>query len=69
MPRRNRERLGLTLVNTSYKENEQMSNDEYDAANMGCDRFGYMSLHDTHTYRDEKDSEAECNLLDFDGEC
>ena len=55
-----------TLLNTQYDDTKMCR--ETDASNTGACRFGYLTLADSHKYRDEKDSEAECEELCFDDE-
>ena len=59
---------GYSLLNTQYSADDAGRNDEYDAHSTGNNRFGYLTLAESHSYRDEKDSEAELQELDFDSE-
>lgn len=56
----------LHALNTGYNPDDACS--YHDASDLGNNQFSYMTLEESHKYRDEKDTEADCNELNFDSE-
>lgn len=53
----------INVHNTSYDNTKNCYDN--DAGNVGANRFGYLSLEETHERRDQNDWDNDINELDF----